>query len=73
MRAVVYLIADVYGVHRLTKRAPDLGRTDIAIKLSVTIPDSCFRGPMITTAIEVAPEHVIQPPVLEIEVLDAPA
>jgi hypothetical protein len=76
MRDTVYLILDAWAVRRITKRVPDLGRTEVAIKLTVTVPDSCFRSPLMSAEIDAPADRVIEPKcevTIEQEVADAPS
>ena len=71
MKQTVYIIASKSGIERLTKRHPFLGRGEIGVKLTVTIPDAAFSSPLIAAALDVEDEHVIQPTVT-IEPHEAP-
>lgn len=63
MRDTVYLVSDQWGVRRMTKRAPDLARDEIAIKVTVSIPDSSYKGSTMSAAIEAPEDRIIQPAV----------
>ena len=72
MKDTCYLIADRYGVKRLTKRPPSLSRNEIGVAVKITIPDSAFRSPFITTSLDVPEDSVIQP-IVEMEIVEEPA
>jgi hypothetical protein len=61
MKDVCYIIADSVGVLRMTKRAPSLGREEIAVKVSISIPDSAFRSPIVSASLDVPEERVVHP------------
>lgn len=67
MKAKIYLIADRRGVQRMTKKAPDLFRGELAIAVNVVVPDSAFREPILTANLAV-PEDAVIHPVIEMEV-----
>jgi hypothetical protein len=55
----VYLITTRNGFVRATKRKPTLSRGEVAIELTLTVPDECFRAPIIQTRVEVDPDEVM--------------
>jgi hypothetical protein len=59
VKSTVYLVATKEGVDRLTKRHPELGRHEVALKLEVEIPDDCFRAPVIEGVLRVEREDLI--------------
>jgi len=59
MRDRVYIITDSVGVLRMTKREPTLNRGEVAVRLSVTIADECFRNPILDAAVDVPPDQTI--------------
>lgn len=61
MKAKVYLVASRSGVLRMTKNPPDLFRGELAVALSVTIPDTAFREPILSATMEVPESAVIHP------------
>lgn len=63
MKTKVFLIADAWGVVRLTKREPALNRGEVAVRLTVTIPDAVFKNPIVDASVEVAEDRVIAPSV----------
>lgn len=70
MKTTVYLVCNSRGVDRITKkREPVMYAGEVAIKLSVSIPDSAFRSPLAEAVLEVQEEHLIVPPVVEVEVV----
>lgn len=71
MKSTVYLIADRFGVTRMTKRWPSLGRDEIAVEIKVTIPDGAFKSPVLSAVLDVVDGQVIQPTVT-LEAMDAP-
>lgn len=64
MKDTVYLVTDVSGVLRMTKRAPSLYRNEVAVRLTVSLPDSAFRSMAVAATLEVPEERIIQPDVL---------
>jgi hypothetical protein len=73
----VYLVISQDGVRRMTKRLPDLARSEVAIRLKITVPDACFRSLVVSADVEIPAERVITPvaevEILEPEAADAPA
>jgi hypothetical protein len=69
MKSEVYLIADRHGVNRLTKRVPELSRHEVAVRLEVEIPDSCFRAPVIGVGTVTFTEDMVDPPQANVNVL----
>lgn len=68
MKQKIYLIADVDGIQRMTKRPPTLARHEIGVAVTITMPDSAFRSPMLAAQVEVADEAIIKPdPEIEVE------
>lgn len=65
MQTTAFLTVNKRGSVRLTKRAPDLYAGEVAIRLSVSVPDAAFRTPFAEAHIEVPEGFVIKP---EIEV-----
>lgn len=61
MKDAVYLVADANGVVRMTKRQPSLYRQEVAVKVTVSIPDNCFRSWVFGASVEVPDDRVIQP------------
>lgn len=61
MKDTVFLVADVFGVVRMTKRQPTLKRDEAAVRLSITIPDGCFKSPIISVGLDVPEDRVVQP------------
>lgn len=53
-RTVVWLVLKPGGVDRMTKRAPDTVRGEIAVKLTVVVPAGAFQSPTIERTVEVA-------------------
>ena len=48
MKQTIYLVADRYGVKRMTKSLPSMGRGEIPIKLDIEVADTAYREPVIT-------------------------
>lgn len=63
MKDKIYIVANDTGVTRMTKRYPALGRDEIGVAVTVNIPDSAFRSPVIGFSVDVPEEHVVQPKV----------
>lgn len=63
MKDKIYLIANASGVVRHTKRYPSMSRDEIAVAVTIAIPDSAFRSPVLSVALDVPDGHVIQPTV----------
>lgn len=72
MKDEVFLILNASGVQRITKRYPTLGRSEIAVKLSITVPASSFRAPILSAALDIPEDRVIQPEI-SLEVVDPSA
>ena len=66
MKDTVYLVCGPDGIARMTKRAPSLYRHEVAVKVTVGVPDDCFRSWVFAAAVEVPEDRVIKPE-LEIE------
>lgn len=71
MKDRIYLVANCSGVVRMTKRPPSLHREEVAISVSVSIPDGVFRHPIIAVTLDVPEDRVIQP-TADLEVLAPP-
>lgn len=72
MKDTVFLVADENGVTRMTKRAPALYRNEVAVKLTVSVPDSAFRSLAVTASLDVPEDRVIRPEItLDIQQPDA--
>lgn len=71
MKDKVYLVISSDGVQRMTKRAPSLYRDEVAISISVSVPDSAFRSNVVAVTLEVPEDRVIQP-TADVEVLSPP-
>lgn len=67
MKTKCFLIMDRDGAVRLTRRTPYLTRGEIALHLTVTIPDACFAAPTIPVALDV-PADQIRPAEARVEV-----
>lgn len=65
MKDTVFLVTDSSGVVRMTKRAPSLYRNEVAVRLTVQVPDSAYRSLQVSATLDVPEERVILP---EIEV-----
>jgi hypothetical protein len=61
MIAKFYIVADSDGVCRMTKRPPDLFRSEIAVKMTLQIPDSSFRASTVSVNVDVPEDRVIIP------------
>ena len=70
MKDTVYITCVARGALRMTKRLPFLNRGEIAVQLRISIPDGCFKSPILGASLHVTEQQVIQPTV-EIEALDA--
>jgi hypothetical protein len=70
----IYLVCSRRGgVTGIRKSPPALGTGQIAIKLTVVIPDAVFAEYIPAAVIEVAPQQVQYPPVtVEVQPPDAP-
>lgn len=71
MKNKVYLVVSSDGVQRMTKRVPSLYRDEVAISISVSVPDSVFRTSMVAVSLEVPEDRVIQP-TADVEILTPP-
>ena len=54
---------------RLTTRAPSLQPDEVAIEVTVKVPDGLFKRPALKATVEV-PEALVSRPVIEAEVMD---
>jgi hypothetical protein len=63
MKTTVYIVANRQGVARLTKRAPFLDRGELGVAVKLSIPDECFKNPLLTVELDVPEGHVMQPTV----------
>lgn len=59
MKDRVYIVANSEGCIRMTKREPQLYRGEVAVRLTVMIPDENFKNPILEAAADVAPDQVI--------------
>lgn len=48
MKQTIFLVADRYGVKRMTKSLPGMSRGEIPIKLEIEVAETAFREPVIT-------------------------
>lgn len=71
MKDTVYLVTDASGVVRMTKRAPSLYRNEVAVRLTVQVPDSAFRSLEVSAILDVPEDRVILPGV-EVDVAEDP-
>jgi len=69
MTKQIYLIVSRGGSIRHTINLPRLARDEIAIKLSVTIPSSAFRSPIVEASLDVKDQEIIVPTV-SVEVIN---
>lgn len=73
MRVEQYIIVKKSGrfsySSRMTKGTPALDRNEIAVKVSIEIPDAIFERPALTATIKV-PDTAVSKPVIEAEVID---
>lgn len=70
MKTVVYLVCNSRGVDRITKkRAPDLHGGEVAVKLTVNIPDKAFRTPFAEADLTI-PETAVIHPTVDISIED---
>jgi len=63
-----YLIINARGRCRIAKRHPSLRDDEIMLSLSLRLPDSLFKKPIIEAKIEI-PEDAVTPAALDAEVL----
>jgi len=68
-----YLILKAKGYYglsaRTTSKAPALAKDEVAVKLSIRVPDALFKRPQLQASIRV-PESAVSAPVISAEVLD---
>lgn len=73
MRIQQYIVIKKRGAYRyssrMTKGTPALDRNEIAVKVSLEIPDAIFNRPALTATIKV-PEDAVGKPEIEAEVID---
>jgi hypothetical protein len=72
MIAKVFLIVDRDGNARMTKRSPYLDRGEIALRLTVNIPNACFTAPIVDVVLDV-PADRVETPQATIEIVSAEA
>lgn len=53
MKDVIFLVATRRGIAKMTKSLPQLRGDEIPVKLTVMIPESAFRTPVIEKTVEV--------------------
>lgn len=63
MKDTAYIVVTAEGVQRMTKRVPSLAREELAVKVTITVPDASFRPWMVTAALDVPEDRVILPTV----------
>lgn len=66
-----FIVMSAYGIERMTKRKGTLKRGEIAIRVRVTVPESCFAEPDVAATIEV-PESAVIKPSVEVAALSSP-
>lgn len=72
MKQEIWLIADKYGVQRMTKRAPSLARQEVAVAVTISIPDTAFRAPTLRAAVEVRDDQIVYPePTVVVDTVEA--
>jgi len=71
MKDTIYIVMTDGGVSRITKRWPMLSRSEIAVEVRLSVPDSSFRSPILRATLDVAENAIIQP-TIEVEALDQP-
>ena len=54
---------------RLTTKPPKLSSHEVAVKLSLEVPDAFFEKPLLSARIEI-PEDAVSAPVIEADVVD---
>lgn len=59
VKTTFYLITNKAGNVRVTKRAPDLARSEIGIKLEMEVADSAFRSPILEGKLDVGRDEVM--------------
>lgn len=65
-----YLVMSEYCIQRMTKRQGGLKRGEVAVRVSLVVPESCFAEPDVSATIDVPESAVIRPRV-EVRVEDA--
>jgi hypothetical protein len=61
MKDEVYIVLTSTGATRMTKRPPYLSRSEVGVRIKITVPDNAFRSPILTVDLEVPDSHVVQP------------
>lgn len=69
MKTNCYLIIDRSGPVRITKRAPDLTRGQIAVRLQIEVPDAVFAPPDIPDAALIIGEEFMLKPEASVHLL----
>lgn len=72
MKDSVYIVSDAWGVQKMTRREPVLSRGEVAVRVTITVPDNCFKNPIINAALDVPEDRVIEPRA-EVEALEIPS
>jgi hypothetical protein len=65
----VYIAMNRKGAVRMTKGKPALRSDEIAIGITVEVPDSAFRAPIIMADLKV-PDHAVMVPEISVEVIE---
>lgn len=62
-----FIVMSECGIQRMTKRAGKLNRGEVAVRIRLHVPESCFTEPAITADVHV-PESAVIHPTAEVEV-----
>lgn len=73
MRDSVYLVFGSQGIDRMTRRAPELGAGEHAVRVRLEVPDSVFRPNPMPDAVLKVPERAVLSPTLEVMTAEPPA
>lgn len=63
MRDVCYIVLSEHGIQRMTKRQGGLKRGEVAVRIGITVPDSCLADPTIAAEVVVPASAVMHPDV----------
>jgi len=61
MKDTVYLVVSPRGIDRMRKRDFDLRFNEVAVRVTIEIPDAVFRKPIMDCYLKVGPEDVKVP------------
>ena len=69
MRTTVFLALNKRGLVKATKGRAGLGRDEIGVMLTVSVPDKAFLSPYVSASLDV-PDHAVEVPEILIDVAE---